>query len=134
MMKKMSIIAFLFWGFLSFPAQGADIDGSTPVFCAFSRAMECHFRMGCQPVMPEDVLLPNFVKIDFQKKIISMPEAGATRTTEIKSFLRTEGKIILQGHEVRAWSVIIHEKTAQFTLAVASEEDGFMLFGNCMAP
>ncbi len=134
MKKMMIVIALLLWGFLSFPAQGADIDGSTPVFCAFSRAMECHFRMGCQPVMPEDVLLPNFVKIDFQKKIISMPEAGATRTTEIKSFLRADGKIILQGHEVRAWSVIIHEKTGQFTLAVASEEDGFILFGNCMAP
>ena len=104
------------------------------MLCAFTRAVECHYRVGCDQVTPEDVLLPAFVKVDFQKKIVTMPEAGSTRTTEIKSFLRADGKIILQGHEVRAWSVIINEKTAQMTLAVASDEDGFILFGECMVP
>ncbi len=134
MTKKMSIIVLLLWGWMAFPAHAADIDGSTPVFCAFNRAVECHYLVGCDQVTPEEVLLPTFVKVDFQKKIVTMPEAGSTRTTEIKSILRADGKIILQGHEVRAWSVIISEKTGQMTLAVASEEDGFILFGNCMVP
>jgi hypothetical protein len=135
MTKKMGIIVvLLLWGWLTIPAQAADIDGSKPVFCAFSRAVECDQRVGCDQVLPEEVLLPTFIKIDFQKKIVSMPEADSTRTTPIMSFVRADGKLILQGHEVRAWSLIINEKTAQMTLAVASEEDGFILFGSCMAP
>jgi hypothetical protein len=134
MMKRIAVIGLFVWGWFSFPAQAADIDGSVPVFCAFTRAVECHYQVGCDQVLPEDVLLPNFVKIDFQKKIVSMPQFGSNRTTEIKSFQRADGKLILQGHEVRAWSVIINEKTGQMTLAVASEEDGFVLFGSCMVP
>jgi hypothetical protein len=135
MTKKMGIIVILLlWVWLSLPAQAAEIDGSTPVFCAFSRAVECQYRVGCDQVTPEDVNLPTFVKIDFQKKIVSMPQAGSTRTTEIKTITRADGKLILQGHEVRAWSLVINEKTAQMTLAVASEDDGFILFGSCMVP
>ena len=134
MKKKMGIIGLLLWGWLSLPVQAAEVDGSAPAFCAFTRAVECRYQVGCDQIMPEDVLLPTFIKIDFAKKVISMPQFGSNRTTEIKSFMRVDGKLILQGHEVRAWSLIINEKTAQMTLAVASEEDGFILFGNCMVP
>jgi len=133
MLKKLFIFMLLFVG-LSIPAQAAEIDGSAPIFCAFTRAVQCHHAVGCDLVTPEEILLPTFVKVDLQKKIVTMPEAGSTRTTEIKNSFRADGKLILQGHEGRAWSVIINEKTGQMTLALASEEDGFVLFGSCMVP
>jgi hypothetical protein len=38
------------------------------------------------------------------------------------------------GRELRAWSVVIGEKTGKMTLALAGEDDGFVLFGTCMVP
>ena len=137
MNKIMGISLLLFLGAISFSAQAADIDGSTPIFCAFTKAMQCHHQQGCDQVSPEDVNLPTFVKVDFKNKLVSAisetPE-GKTRTTEIKSFQRVDGQLVLQGHEARAWSVIIGEKTGKVTLALASEEDGFLLFGTCIVP
>jgi hypothetical protein len=127
-------VFFLCFLGVSAPAGAADFDGSTPILCAFTKAMECDPKGGCEQVLPEEVGLSTFVKIDFQKKIVSMPEPGSTRTTEIKSFERVDGKLILMGSEVRAWSVVIGEKTGKMTLAMAGEEDGFVLFGSCMIP
>lgn len=139
MIQKMNgcLIATVF--FLCFlggfaPAGAAEFDGSMPLLCAFTKAMECDPQGGCEQVLPEEVGLSTFVKIDFQKKIVSMPEPGSTRTTEIKSFERVDGKLILMGRELRAWSVVIGEKTGKMTLAVAGEDDGFVLFGTCMVP
>lgn len=137
MKKLMGISLLLILAAAPFQAQAADLDGSTPVFCAFTKAMECHHQKGCQQVFPEDVNLPTFVKVDFDKKLVSavsQTQEGKPRTTEIKSFERTNGQLILHGYEARAWTAIIGEKTGTLTLAVASEEDGFLLFGICMVP
>ena len=137
MTKKIGMVSLLFLVWISLPAQAADFDGSTPLFCAFTKAIQCHHQEGCQQVFPEDVNLPTFVKIDFKNKLVSATsetQDGKTRTTEIKSFQRANGQLILQGHEARGWSAIIGEKTGKLTLAVASEEDGFLLFGTCMVP
>ena len=139
MIQKMNTCLIVTGFFLCYlgvfaPAGAAEFDGSTPLLCAFTRAVECDPKGGCEQVLPEEVGLSTFVKIDFQKKIVSLPESGSTRTTEIKSFERVDGKLILMGSEVRAWSVTIGEKTGKMTLAVAGEDDGFVLFGSCMAP
>jgi hypothetical protein len=127
-------IFFLCFLWVSPPAGAAEFDGSMPLLCAFTKAMQCDPQGGCEQVLPEEVGLSTFVKIDFQKKIVTMPEPGNTRTTEIKSFERVDGKLILMGRELRAWSVVIGEKTGKMTLALAGEDDGFVLFGTCMVP
>ncbi len=132
----LSIILFLGFIGLWFPARAADFDGSTPAFCAITRMLECQ-KGGCEPVFPEEVGLPTFFKIDFKNRVvsgISTKEDGTPRTTEIKSIQREKGHIILQGFEIRAWSVTLGEKTGKMTMAVAGEEDGFVLFGTCMVP
>jgi len=139
MIQKMNgclIVTGIFLCFCGFfaPAGAAEFDGSTPLFCAFSKAMECQPKSVCEQVFPEEVGLPTFVKIDFKNKLVSATEEGKTRTTEIKTVHRADGQLILQGYEARSWTVIIGEKTGRMTLAVAGEDDGFVLFGSCMVP
>jgi hypothetical protein len=132
----MVAVFFLCFFGVSVPAGAAeaDFDGSTPLFCAFNRAMECQPAGFCELVFPEEVGLPPLVKIDFKNKKVNATEEGKTRTTEIKNFYRADGQLILQGYEARSWTLIIGEKTGRMTLAVAGEDGGFILFGSCMAP
>lgn len=116
------------------PAGAADFDGSAPLFCAFSKAEECQPKSACEQVLPEEVGLPTFFRIDFKNKLISATQEGKTRTTEIKSLYQADGKLILQGYEARSWSLVIGAETGRMALAVAGEDDGFVLFGTCMVP
>jgi hypothetical protein len=139
MIQKMNgslIVTVFFLCFLgvAVPAGAAEFDGSTPLFCAFSKAMECQPTGSCEMVFPEDVGLPTLIKVDFNKKLVTAAQEGKDRTTEIKSFYRADGQLILQGYEARSWSLIIGEKTGRMSLAIAGEDDGFILFGSCMAP
>ncbi len=126
------IMLLLIGGSLS--ARAADFDGSSPIYCAFTKILECQGQKGCDYVFPEEVFLPTFVRIELQKNLISAARAGETLTTEIKHLQRQDGYIILQGIERRAWSLIIEEKSGKMTLAVAGQDDGFVVFGSCMAP
>ncbi len=138
MIQKMNgliaIAIFLCFIGIPGPVRAAEFDGSTPFFCAFNRAMECQPMSFCEPVFPEEVGLPALIKIDLKNKTVSGGQEGKIRTTEIKNLHRADGQLILQGYEARSWTLIIGEKTGRMTLAVAGEEDGFVLFGTCMAP
>ncbi len=128
-------LAVLLLGGSSLSVQAAGFDGSAPtIYCAFHKVLECEGKKGCESVSPEEVFLPPFIRIEFQKNAISAMQGEKTMTTEIKNLQRKDGNIILQGMEKRAWSLTIAEKTGKLTLAVAGEEDGFVVFGTCMAP
>ncbi len=119
----------------SLSAGAAGFDGSAPmIYCAFTRVLECEGKKGCESVSAEEVSLPSFIRIEFQKNSIVATQGEKTVTTEIKNLQRKDGNIILQGMEKRAWILTIAEKTGKLTLAVAGEDDGFVVFGTCMAP
>ena len=106
-----------------------------PRFSApFPRRWSVNRKSACEQVFPEEVGLPTFVRIDFKSKLVSATQEGKTRTTEIKSLYQADGQLILQGYEARSWSLVIGEETGRMTLAVAGEDDGFVLFGTCMVP
>ncbi len=116
------------------PARAADFDGSAPIYCAFTKILECQGKKGCDYAFPDEIFLPAFVRIEFQKNLISATRGDETLTTPIRHLQRQGGYLILQGIEQRAWSLMIAEKTGTLTLAVAGEDDGFVVFGSCMAP
>jgi hypothetical protein len=133
----------LFWALalvvcIMIPSQHAhagDLDGSTPVICAFTRALECDSTNGCEAATLEDLAMPRFFRVDFKNNKIApvgILDEGMKKETPIKVFQRQDGKLILQGFEVRAWSMVITEKTGQMTLTVSGDDEGFVLFGACM--
>jgi hypothetical protein len=77
--------------------------------------------------------IPRFLKINFEKKIISATEeSGRTDVSTIKNFERVDDRLILQGAENgRGWTMVISEETGEMSATVSDEEVGFVVFGAC---
>jgi hypothetical protein len=118
-------------------AGAAGLDGSTPIICAFTSTAECDSENGCVSATPESVGLPQFIRVDFSnKRIVAAGQVmeGTKTGTQIKNFQRLDGQLVLQGVELRGWSMVISENTGRMTLAVSGDDEAFVLFGACMAP
>jgi hypothetical protein len=118
-------------------AGAASLDGSTTIICAFTSATECDNRNGCASTFPEDLELPQFFRVDFNnKRIVAAGQTleGTKTGTQINSFQRLDGQLILQGVDLRAWSMVISENTGMMTLSASSDYEAFVLFGVCTVP
>ncbi len=116
-------------------AWAADFDGSAPVLCAFTSSIDCDSDNGCGGTTTESLDLPSFFKIDFKGNTISgvgpTDESRVHKTTPITVLQRMNGTLILQGVQLRAWSMVINEKTGRMTLTASDDDEAFVLFGVC---
>jgi hypothetical protein len=117
-----------------------DFDGSKPLLCAVIEVIECSPGGGCQKVKAQEIDIPRFIRINFDKKTISGTLAsGKVRATTIEHMEHVDGKLILQGAEdgregVRdglGWSMAISEETGDVVLTASGEQVGFVVFGAC---
>jgi hypothetical protein len=142
-MKLLSIgsIAILLWFSLPFAASAGDFDGSKPLLCSANTVIECTPEDGCREVAPESVALPNFLKVDFEKKRVKAArESDGNRNSDIKRMERLGGKLILQGadegiQEVRdgvGWTASVSEQTGKFVLTASGDEEAFIVYGACI--
>ncbi len=110
------------------PAICADFDGSKPLICSAIEAHDCELGVACLRSVPEDLNVPQFIRLDFAKKTLS----ARGRTSQMGEFRRSAGMLILQGFENnRAFSVTINEQSGKLVGAIAADEEGFMIFGAC---
>ncbi len=113
----------------------ADFDDSTPLICAFTRAADCDSESGCRATTLESLDLPPFFKVDFTNKLITDVEAIGGRIPQKKTPIRTmqhmDGMIVLQGIELRGWSMLISERSGIMTLTASDDDEAFVLFGVC---
>jgi hypothetical protein len=135
-MTKKGIAAFALVLF-AFPyvAGAADFDGSKPLLCALMHAMECTQKEGCKEISMEDVNLPEFFVIDFQKKTLEGVEEGG-RVSIIDSIKEIEGKLVLQGAEGgprggAGWSIAIQQESGRFVLTASGDLVALVVFGAC---
>jgi hypothetical protein len=135
-MVKLGIIALVL-SFFAFPygAGAATFDGSKPLLCALMHAIECTQKEGCKDVSVEDLNLPEFLVIDFNKKTIESVEEGG-RVSAIDSIKKIEGKLILQGAEGgprggAGWSMAIQEGNGEFVLTASGDLVAVVVFGAC---
>jgi hypothetical protein len=81
--------------------------------------------------------VPRFFKIDLTKNAITpvgvTSEVAAAWETRIQHFQRMDGKIFLQGVELRGWSMVINEETGKLSLTASGDDEAFVLFGVCIA-
>ena len=134
-MKKMTRIFLPLCIVLVMPQLvfAGDFDGSAPLLCALVETFECDGVQNCQSGTPEDVNIPQFLRIDFKNNMISGKQVGGEkRTTQISNTLKHDGRLILQGtQEGMGWSIVIMESTGKMTLTASGEEVGFAVFGAC---
>jgi hypothetical protein len=141
-MKKKIIHIWIFIAVILLPlsAFAGDFDGSRTLLCSLNNAMECTVEAGCKQVTPDSIAAPDFLKIEFKKKIISgISEGTSGRTTTIENSEFIDGKLILQGAEdgvegVRdglGWSMAIMEDSGRMVLTGSGNDVGFVIFGAC---
>ena len=137
-MTKTVLISIFFMCIFVTPGLvvAGDFDGSKPLICALIETHECVVGEECQRGLPSNIDVPQFLKLDFKKKMISgTTEDGESRTASIESMTRLEGNLILQGvQNGRAWSMVINESTGKCIISASDDTAGFIVFGACTRP
>lgn len=116
-------------------AHAQDLATAAPLLCAFTMSVDCDGESGCSHPTLEELDLPPFFKVDFQNRVITDVEALGGRTarkkTPIQALQRMGDLIVLQGVELRGWSMTISERSGKMTLTASDDDEAFVLFGNC---
>jgi hypothetical protein len=117
-------------------AVAAELDGSAPILCAVMGVTECDRWGGCEPIEPDVLRLPPFVRVNVGTKALEATD-GSGRKTDIHSsmLVKEKERLILHGGEHgRAWSLVIGQKTGEMTAAIADYHGGFFISGVCTLP
>ena len=110
-----------------------DVSDSNRLLCATAQLVVCFEDAECLEMLPADVGVPQFVVIDIKKKTVSTTKAsGENRSTPIRTLVREDSVIYLQGIEGgRAFSFVIDEETGLLTVAVSRDGLTVSVFGAC---
>ena len=105
------------------PAVADDLTGAGRLLCSVVSVGRCEAD-GCEATTPDDAVIPQFVLVDLDAKLLSTtPASGQNRSTPIASLQREGGLIVLQGlQNGRAFSFVIGEKSGAASVAIAREE------------
>ncbi|MDX1814947.1 MAG: hypothetical protein R3239_03220 [Thermodesulfobacteriota bacterium] len=136
-MKRIYSVCFALFLLLSSRTVAvAAFDGSSPLLCVPIEVMDCEAYEGCIETTVEDVNIPQFIRLDFDKKTASGTLAdGTLRTVGIERMERENGMMVVQGgQEGRGWSATIGEDTGKMTLTASGDRFGFIIFGACTSP
>lgn len=114
-------------------ALADDLTGATKLLCSAAVAGACCDDGECAGGPAQDLNVPQFLEVDLvQKRISTTKASGLNRASSIDILKRVEGKIVLQGMEnLRAYSIIIDEKTGSMSAAVAADLCSVTAFGSC---
>ncbi len=110
-----------------------DLTGQQSVLCTAVQATVCDDTATCVIENPWDLNIPQFLEINLDGKTMSTTKAsGENRSTPIRTLLREDGLIVLQGVEGgRAFSFVIEEKSGLLSVAVARDGKTVSVFGAC---
>jgi hypothetical protein len=142
MRKKMLFcLILLFTLAMHTPASAEDFDGSKALLCSCIKVIQCLPDGTCVEVTPEEIYIPQFMSIDFEKKTISAPQWGESQTpSRIENMEHIDGKLMLQGaedgvkdvHDGMGWTLSISEETGKMVLTGSGEQMGIVIFGACL--
>jgi hypothetical protein len=119
---------------LSFPAQAlAEIDGKSSLICAILDVNDCSSESGCAVGDNESLNLPDFVRVDFAKKMITASDTeDSSRKTVIQSVNQSDEGFLLQGSGLgRGWTISLNKNDGEFALAATGNGLSFIAFGVC---
>jgi len=111
-------------------------DGSSNFVCAAISVIGCLDVATCKKGEARTFDLPEFMTIDFKKKIVHASYDDGTTEVEspIKTLEKNNTQLILQGVEDgHGWSMAIHRENGRMSLAVVGEELSYTMFGACTA-
>ncbi len=109
-------------------AWAEDYDGTKPLLCASIEAVDCGRGESCKKGLPEDMGLPQFMRVDFSRKEI----VGPKRTTPIRLMEKSDGQLTLQGFEMGlGWTLALDRATGKTVVTLIGRETAVVVFGAC---
>jgi hypothetical protein len=108
-------------------AHAEDFDGSKPLICAPVEAMDCGANEGCTKGTPDAIGAPDFLRIDFAKKVVISPK----RTTPILGMEKDAKRVLIHGMELGMLWVLAVDPAGKMTATLTNQEGVFVLFGSC---
>jgi len=133
MCKLLKILSIACLIILPYQVSAAEIKDSEPLICSVIKAIDCGLVGACYEGTAESLDLPQFIRVDQKKRMISTTKSSSDKKeSQIKNLEKIDGKIFIQGVENgRAWSMIIDETSGKMSATVAEERIGFVIFGAC---
>ncbi len=115
------------------PALADSLKGQDTLVCSASQVHLCTADGICEAIVPREMQIPQFVLVDLKKQQLATTLAsGENRKTRIRSTVREDGQISLQGVDRgRAFSLVISEVTGSASIAIALEDISIGVFGAC---
>ncbi|NOR24775.1 MAG: hypothetical protein GQ542_10360 [Desulforhopalus sp.] len=100
-----------------------------------TKAIECDSDGDCVISSAEKINIPQFIKIDLIGKTMADGSVkDSPKKTAIRSMVRENGEIIMQGSENgRGFTMVVDEQSGKFSATISEDSFGFILFGACMA-
>jgi len=110
-----------------------NIENTDRLLCSTSRIIVCFEDGECVDALPWELNIPQFIIIDAKKMTLSTTKASnEARSTPIRTLLRDEGTLILQGVEQgRAFGFVIDELSGLLTASLARDGMSVSVFGAC---
>lgn len=141
-MKKIKWMVFIVLLVMFVPSSlmAGDFDGSVTLLFASQEVYECSLGNGCKEIEAEDIDLPSFLIINFEKKTITAPpESGRKAITKIERIEEKGGVLYIQGAEDGyegvedgvGWTLTIEEDSGKGVLTGAMPGAAFVVFGIC---
>jgi hypothetical protein len=132
---KSNLVMLLALGLLTSTAYG--FDTTKPLLCAIIEVQECIDGAGCTEVLPEEVNVPTFLRIDIKRKEIIITDGRPV--AKIAHMGEVEDRIVLQGIEGglpdkadgAGWMISINKETGRMVFAAVGEQLGLTMFGAC---
>jgi hypothetical protein len=114
-------------------ALADDVRDAKVLLCSSLEMALCTSGSGCIDVLPEDMNVPLFLRIDIkQKKLSATEESGEDRETIATALQRVDDNLVIQGYENdRAFSMLVHEPTGYATFTSVTDLESSTIFGAC---
>jgi hypothetical protein len=134
MRRSLETLALVLVGLAAAAIVAADdLTGQQLLLCTPVQVTVCTEDGDCVVDNPWNLNIPQFVEVNLKEKKLSTTKAsGENRSTPIRTVLRENGSIYLQGIEAgRAFSFVISEETGMLSVAVARDDKTVSIFGAC---
>jgi hypothetical protein len=90
--------------------------------------MDCAIGEDCIKGLPDQIGAPAFMRIDFDKKMVS----GTERASPVLYMEKTDKQLLLQGSEPGyAWTIAIDQASGKMVATLVDREGAFVLSGSC---
>lgn len=109
-------------------AIAADFDGSKPLICAPTEAVDLRAGEELVKARPTDIGAPSFLRVDIANKKITGPK----RVTPIRSIEKNDKQILLQGTELGfGWTLALDQQAGTMTISFVDRAGAVVLSGTC---